>query len=244
MLYHYTSLATLCAIIGGVQDGKLFLRASNAKKMNDPNDCYYFVNIVGQINHWDKYKIDAICKEKDEYDAPYLISLSKLKDDLHMWNCYGDDGKGVVIGFDEEKLNESVDKFFTENHIFARLYKCLYKSSSQIKNDLELASLITKNINKDFWNEKSISDISNILKHPCYKYEREYRIVIKHGYKEYTPEQVYNKEEDAFYLSISINAIKYIIAGPNANLDAIKKIFSRFFPKATFRKSIIPYRSK
>ena len=113
MLYHYTSLTTLCAIVNGIQDGNLFLRASNAKQMNDPNDCYYFVNIIGQIKRWDKYKIDTVCAEKEKFDTPYLISLSKWKDDLHMWNCYGENGKGIVLGFDEKEQKE-FKQFATE----------------------------------------------------------------------------------------------------------------------------------
>lgn len=244
MLYHYTSITTLCAIVNGIQDGNLFLRASNAKQMNDPNDCYYFVNIIGQINHWEGSRIDALCAEKDKFDAPYLISLSKRKDDLHMWNCYGDNGKGIAIGLDEKRLQKAVEDFFHREHIFARLYKCLYRSTSQIQNNLDLTRIITADIEQDFWNDRTISDISNILKHPCYRYEQEYRIVIKHGSNEYVSDKIYFKNEDAFYMPVPVDAIKYITTGPNANIEAIKKIFSNFFPKAKFQKSLIPYRSK
>lgn len=244
MLYHYTSLTTLCAIVNGIQDGNLFLRASNAKQMNDPNDCYYFVNIIGQIKRWDKYKIDTVCAEKEKFDTPYLISLSKLKDDLYMWNCYGENGKGIVLGFDKKKLEEAIDNFYSRNHIFARLYPCKYFSASQIKNSIALSEIIKEDINENYWQRDEIKEISNIIKHPGYKYEQEYRIVIKHALNEYTFTQIYKLEEDAFYIPVPVDAIKNITAGPNANIEAIKKIFSNFFPKAKFERSLIPYRSK
>ena len=87
-------------------------------------------------------------------------------------------------------------------------------------------------------------NISNIVKHPCYRYEKEYRIVIKHGKEEKVLNDVYHKDEDAFYLPLPLRAVKSIIVGPNANFDAMKKIFEDYFPYAKFVKSVIPYRSK
>ena len=243
LLYHYTSLQTLCSIINGMQNGHLFLRATNAQNMNDPNDCYYFIDVINQII--DNIDIDEIVKQKNKYDTPYLICLSKRKDDLHMWNCYGDNGNGVAIGFDLGKLNEKVNEFFQKNHTSAKLFKCLYASPKQVKNSLDFASLFIKTkINKSFWQNEQISNISNIIKHPCYRYEREFRIVIKHGKEEKVITDAYNKDEDAFYLPLPINAVKSIIVGPNANFDAIKKIFEDYFPYAKFLESVIPYRSK
>ncbi len=245
LLYHYTSIDTLCSIVNRMLDGNMFLRASNAKNMNDPNDCYYFVDIAGQILNKDRTTIDNYFQEKNKYETPYLICFSKLKDDLHMWNCYGVDGKGVAIGFDKTKLNGATQKFYSENHLTTRLHLCLYKSRQQIRNSISFAKLINNNTEESFWQNKNISDFANLVKHPCYKYEKEWRIVIKHGVNEpIIKDDVYNSYEDAFYLAVPIDAVKYIVVGPNAKYDAIKKIFSSYFPNAKIIKSIIPYRSR
>ena len=243
ILYHYTSIDALVRIVGGIQNGKLFLRAGNAKNMNDPNDCYYFINMLEKLKNIDKSKLDEIVKEKDRYDSPYIVSLSSHKDDLHMWTCYGDNGKGVAIGF--ENLDNAASKFFKEKKISTHIYECQYWNENDIKSNSNLSSIIaeTTNFGKEFWTRKEISDISNIIKHPCYKYEDESRIVITHGDKE--PSCGVSKiSKDAIFMDVPLSQVKRIIVGPCADYDVIKKVFSQNFKDAEFIKSTIPYRSK
>ena len=162
-----------------------------------------------------------------------------------MWNCYGKDGDGIAIGIDKELLMSAVNKYFEKNHISAKLYKCLYKSAKQIENSQNLSSIIRKQgIDKTFWRKQEILAISDIVKHPCYRYEKEYRVVIKRGKEELVNNTIYNESKDAFFLNIPINAVKRIVVGPNANYEAIAKIFKDYFPSAKFIKSTIPYRKK
>ena len=244
LLYHYTNIRTLCAIVNGMQNNNMFLRAGNAKNMNDPNDCYYFANVLGEILNTSQNEIEQLYKDKNKYDCPYLISLSRRKDDLHMWNCYGEDGYGIAFGI--KNLPNIVSDFFLTNHISAHLYDCKYMDSKAIKRDKRFMTIAKdkKSLDKNFWNNDIISDISNIIKHPCYRYEKEARVVIKHGEKEITINDVYRKDEDAFYVAIPLSCVKEIIVGPNANLETIKKIFSQYFPYTKFKESTIPYRSK
>ena len=242
ILYHYTSVQTLCAIANGISNEELFLKASNAKNMNDPNDCYYFIDSLNKIGSQDKVTMDRLTDEKSKFDTPYLISLTKHKDDLHMWNCYGDDGKGVSIGIDIDDLYKALESFYKRNHISAKLHNCIYYSQKQIKNYLKEIDTKLKD-NTSNW-KKEISDFANIVKHPCYKYEGEYRIVIKHGEREPTINNVYNAQDDSFYINIPLSAVKRIVVGPSSNYEAVKKIFSNFFPKDVFIQSKIPYRSK
>lgn len=239
ILYHYTNLRTLCAIVDGMRKGNMFLRAGNAKNMNDPNDCYYFISLLGQLINADKNDIAHLFEEKSKYDNPYLISLSSHKDDLHMWNCYGDDGHGIALGI--EGLSNCIENFYNKNHISSRLYECIYYTIEDIQNDHRLANITLAELTKSFWED--MSNIANIIKHPCYRYEKEYRIVIKHGEKELTINNIYREDEDAFYVPIPLSCVKEIIVGPNANLDSIQKIFSQYFPDTKFQKSTIPYRS-
>lgn len=246
VLYHYTTLQTLCSIVGGIKGNNMFLRAGNARNMNDPNDCYYFTDEIGKMISCKNEDLDQIYKAKNQFNQPYIISLSARKDDLHMWNCYGCDGKGVALGFTKADLEECARVFFEKNHTSAKLSKCLYASSSQIKNNLQLATLINGGnyIEKSFWDDQYFLDLANIIKHPCYKYEKEYRIIILHGDKEITINEVYRSQEDAFYFNVPLDMVKKIIVGPNADFDSIKVIFKNYFPKADFICSEIPYRSK
>lgn len=246
VLYHYTNLHTLCAIASGIKSGMMYLRAGNAENMNDPNDCYYFVNMLGELTGADKSQILQISEEKKKYDRPYLVSLSKNRDDLHMWNCYGDDGCGVAIGI--RNIEKIAYDFFKSNHISTHLFKCLYMDAKKVKKNNVLWDIIKNNdsFGKDFWMKKEISNVSNIIKHPCYRYEKEYRIVIMHGEKEFVinGNTLYHPSEDAFYINVPLSEVKEIIVGPCANYESIKKIYSSFFPDTIFNKSIIPYRKK
>ena len=242
-LYHYTSLNTLVKIIGGIKNNKMYLRAGNAKKMNDPNDCYYFVNLLVQRGKIDTTSMNEICDMKDKYDSPYLISLSEHMDDLHMWNCYGDDGRGVAIGIELENLRKDVVSFFDKNHISTKLYECKYPNINDLPENEEFEVINVLNaVDRNFWTNEDISNISNIVKHPAYEYEKEWRIVIRHGEKEPAINGVF--KEEAFFVDIPISHVKTIVVGPSANYEAVKKVFSPFFDEKIFVKSTIPYRSK
>lgn len=246
LLYHYTNLHTLCAIINGIKSGEMFLRAGNAQNMNDPNDCYYFINMLGDLTGANDGQIKQILEDKFKYDCPYLVSLSKHKDDLHMWNCYGDDGCGIAIGIKD--VGDIVRDYFLNNKISAHLYECLYMDAEDVKEDDRLRGIInnTKNFNECFWKKKEISEVSNIIKHPCYRYEEEYRIVILHGSKEYIVNEktFYHAKEDAFYINIPLSHVAEIIVGPCTDYNAVVHIFSQYFPQTEFIESKIPYRKK
>lgn len=240
--YHYTTLSTLIKIVGGIKEDKLYLRAGNAKLMNDPNDCYYFINLLKQLNKIKEKDMDEIVKEKDKYDSPYIVSLSSHKDDLHMWTCYGDNGNGVAIGF--EDLENAASEFFLNKHIYAKFYQCKYMDENDIKKDYRFSVINeAKNFGKEFWEKPEISQISNIIKHPCYRYEDESRIVIEHGEKEQA-HGVDKTKDKAIFIGVPLSKVTKIVVGPCADYDAVKKVFSPFFENVDFVKSTIPYRSK
>lgn len=245
ILYHYTSLKTLCAIVKGVKDNCMFLRANNAENMNDPNDCYYFINEFGKYLKVNNNDLSRLYQQKKAFNQPYIISLSQRKDDLHMWNCYGDNGNGIAIGMKYDSLLKMANEFDNKNHVSAKLYKCLYYSAPQIINTLELLNIVSEiDLSSTFWQDPKTIEISNIVKHPCYRYEKEYRIVILHGRNEFTINGVFNRDEDAFYFPMPLANIHSIVVGPNADFAAIKKIFSPYFSNAKFVQSTIPYRAK
>ena len=256
LLYHYTSLCTLAKILLGMetQNGnkKIFLRAGNAKNMNDPNDCYYFVNKIGNIVGANSKEIDEILDKKYELDAPYILSLSEKADDLHMWTCYGDDGCGVSIAFKNEELDNVASDFHNDIHHDTKLYKCIYDTCSK-ELYLKIGSPTKENLlSADYWTngiQESTLRISDIIKHPCYEYEKEWRMVVLHGKNELIvknqDESKYKSLEDAFYIPIPISCIDHICIGPSAvNYSAIKNSILKCLPDVEVKKSEIPYRSK
>lgn len=214
--------------------------------MNDPLDCYYFVETLGEIckNEHDieKETIDNFIEDKNRYARPYLLCFSRLSNDLHMWTCYGDNGKGLALGFND--LESCVEESTQRTGIPISLSKCLYQSTKQIKDSLELANILKPmQINADFWKNNTIADISNKVKHPCYKYEKEYRVVATRNQLEPLNSDAYIKDGDFFEFKVPLKNLSRIIVGPNANYEAIKQIFGAYFPKVKIIDSRLPYRS-
>ena len=107
MIYHYSDSSTLIKIL----ESKV-LWLSDILKMNDPGEYTAGFEIVKSVFNQEFPKhIDWL--ERNHFlgiDKKSLIlscSFSKHKDDLGQWRAYGDDGKGVAIGFDPEIIKES-----------------------------------------------------------------------------------------------------------------------------------------
>ena len=210
--------------------------------MNDKNDCYYFIDMIAALFNYTPEEITKVIDDKKKYESPYLISFSKKKDDLHMWTCYGDNGRGIALGFDKESLKNSASNFYHRYNIYAKLQECRYENKRQIGKWLLATSISRESILGYSGIVRSVSDVSNCIKHPCFKYEQEFRIVIEHGEKECCIGNCYNSS-DTFNVQIPLAAIKKIIIGPCANKNAIVKKFKSFFDKKTqFVESNIPYR--
>lgn len=95
IFYHYCSLDTLHKII----EGKT-IRLSNIDRMNDSNE-------GKDIEKFAKDIIDDISeslKELYHNQRIYISCFSKGRDILSQWRAYGDDGRGVAIGFNLSEL--------------------------------------------------------------------------------------------------------------------------------------------
>lgn len=103
VLYHYTSFDTLLHIINSQK-----LKFSGVTGFNDANELRSKSTIIGNgiKNPFNKKRMDIINKR-------FVFSLSKRKDDLNQWRLYGNDGKGICLGF---KLDLSK---YTDSTIYA-----------------------------------------------------------------------------------------------------------------------------
>lgn len=247
ILYHYTSIETLCAIAAFISEGRITLRANNHKKMNDPNDCRYFIEETFRGMNIENGKNDLL-NLYEEYSNAYITSFSELKDDLHMWNCYGDNGHGIALGINSYYLHEFAQTLAYSGKISCLPHKCKYMRTDEIMK--LYASTTLSGICSDTTIAKTVTDIivqnTNLVKHPCYKYEQEWRVVFSGNKKdlEKYPASLYHKTGDFFSVPIPLSEIKEIVVGPCGNMDAIKKIFSPYFPETDFLKSTVPFIDK
>lgn len=247
LLYHYTSIDTLNAILSNIE--------YNAPKYAD-HDSLDFYNFKLRATHWMflndpleyKFLLQKLTKFVEEdpdlkpySDAfntaislsgafagmPYIISLSKCKDSLDMWRSYSKNGAGAAIAFDRDALLKIIPEHNKEN-VFdtERTYKCRYLDDTKIQEecaslkDYLLQVLSEKNININGFSP--LVDSCIVYKHPCYLNEREVRIVLFDN----SPRACNSKFRTSNGVNIPyrevilpISIIKKIVIGPCANKE-------------------------
>lgn len=130
-LYHYTKLSNIEKI---VRLDKIDLIATYYQKF--AKDDYVWIREEGKI------LVKELCKELNyEYDPdylahrPYITSFCTSPYSDYMWKVFGDNGEGVALVFNEQKLCEEAS--LIEN--YARIIPCEYidpKSEKQKKKDV------------------------------------------------------------------------------------------------------------
>ena len=251
ILYHYTSLEVLNCLFENYseKDRCLTFWATNCSYMNDPKEIKEGIELIKLtldqfLPKELKCKAQSILNSETdslfEYllfgttgvsDIPYSVSFSKNKDNLNMWRMYGDNGKGIALGFNRIKLN-SLD---------TELIDCTYNDESEnyhLKDEItqDFFSLYQvlgdspKCLPQDVYEE--IMTITHILrylpqvKNPCYKYERETRIIKNWHSPNF---RVSNGKLIPYTtIQIPIDALQKIIIGPNCdkrNINSLKILF-------------------
>lgn len=266
--YHYCSVDTFVKIL---QNKSLWL--SHSRTMNDKLECIYILDIlkkvIEDVNVTTK-TTDSILEEinkscKSNVDYPYIISLSKNKDLLSQWRAYGDNGKGVAIGFDLTKIphkdligngdNDSnliIDEVcYNEKTIYKILKKMIdtipYLSSNDIDKKplieyicqfIKILSAFTKN--SKFSEEKEY----RICYFPCYRY------LLKNLYKENVDIEAHldlkfrtkNSEIISYFeYNFADDIISEIILGPTCriNKNQLTLFLSQYLPKIKIKNKII-----
>lgn len=171
IIYHYTSIETLYKII---TNKTLWL--TNLKNSSDPTEGTLspeeFEKYVKQTNITkENMNFDELNKHQDIYG----LSATKTGDSLLHWSMYGDNFKGVAIGF-------NIDKFF-ENLPFLKCENLLYddaERTSYIKEHYKEESKKAYNkIQKSSVNEmitRQYPECLLLFKNISYKQENEVRL--------------------------------------------------------------------
>jgi len=225
-IYHYTDLNGLIAIL----ESQSFY-CTNINFLNDRKEFNHGVDLVKEnINSitGNKRNKEILKHLKTEIDSildidRYVTCFSKNGDLLSQWRSYGNQGKGISIGFAPHEMEESLaDEVFgmdivynpeTQNGIIEEYLKIIPEYFKQNKELFDWG-----NYNYDFLVAKStIEFIEGALatfKHPSFIEEEEFRI-------EYKFDGILNKtkEKEILFRSSDNLIIPYV------------KLFSKFTEK-------------
>lgn len=277
ILYHYTSIETLNAILNNVshiapEEAKLDsldyykfkLRATNWAYFNDPLEfSFLFLKILDFIDkdpefHDSKDKfINATKCAHSLHGSPYIISLSKSRDNLEMWRSYSKNGTGVAIGLKRDAIYNIINSLNHEKKYRTELEDCRYLDDKLIDSEIRK---VYKPVILDFlsWTSMPLVDYYKhlkdftIFKHPCYITERESRIVtFYHLVHNSCIKFRVSNGINIPYLEVEfpLSAIKEIILGPcadkNLNEDSIRmqlNYMTRLTKSIQIEFSELPYR--
>ena len=190
--YHYCSVDTFFNIMQTST-----IRLGNPLFMNDSAEIIWLLELLKNyvaknncaeiLKQWNLIK-QMINKLLQKIDVPFIFCLSKGNDVLSQWRSYADDGKGVAIGIDvnrllkldtellvgkdiiyddkeqmklleQKKLDDSLDDFIEE-----------LEMALQGENETEIYSKVRK-VASYILNE------AIICKNPAFEEEREFRIL-------------------------------------------------------------------
>lgn len=211
-LYHYCSLETFIAIISNK-----CLRLSDLSKSNDYMERKWIINVIEEaldkrfkdkgitinlreeywyadgINNHITYLIDMLKFYVER--SSYITCFSQNGDLLSQWRAYGDDGRGVAIGFDLKLLNKVDNRrngVYLEDVLYDRSEQMEYVQIAASNALIYMRKLFDQDsvrISDDF-NEYFIGEfdafcevicdelaiISCYMKNPAFKEEDEVRI--------------------------------------------------------------------
>ena len=183
---HYTSLNTLKFLLYKIDDKDNYprLRLSNARQMNDPNEGYTFLNLIG-------IKKEELSQTDYDTSPFFFASMTQtgngqnLDDSLPMWKQYGDDARGISLTYHKEYI-ENLLKDGIE------IYKVCYNTDELIDEIEKIKKVFNRIKAPQDVNGQSIfssalnliDDIRYLFKDADYSYENEYRIIKSYEGKE------------------------------------------------------------
>jgi hypothetical protein len=277
-LFHYTDLEGLKNII----DNKSFF-FSNSSFLNDKQEFVKGFESLGMIveekinsNEDDNSKIilELLFRKITETEKSnrFVACFSTKGDLLSQWRAYSNDGKGVCIGFDYNKLKKSfegIDSFsiIYDDDIQTDILNILLNKCIEfyLKNKDTLCEQFSLS-DDEFFNLISIEIFNQTskyigqFKHNAFDEEKEFRFEIRidnainnereilfrcgrnNLFVPYIKEEIINKEVNVF-------PIKEIIIGPSLNSELNIVSISAFLYKKDYdvenidiRESNVPYR--
>ncbi|WP_343290721.1 DUF2971 domain-containing protein [Turicibacter bilis] len=226
--YHYCSVDTFVKIISS----KIF-RLGSMFKMNDSTECQDFWSIVEQLyekNHITKEQVDfinSIANAEKSSIPRYLGCFSTNSDLLSQWSMYGDDGKGVAVGIDLEKLISRIKEKYKiilldYNNVIYNVEEKIkliddllnkqdrYEELEQLRqsiqeNDEGYLDFVSEYLEFDLNLLNTLFNYEILFKNESFQSESEVRIVYTHNLDRPIP----NRLEQGFYVNGKSDIVSY-----------------------------------
>jgi hypothetical protein len=197
ILWHYT---TQTAVVNILRHKQLF--ASNVQYMNDHMELRYAMELVPMAlasipdfapftENPEAGTRNAIAQRLLTHSAfsegTYALSLSDRKDDLSQWRAYSGDATGYALGFDKERLMETIPSSGWP----VTLGKCIYEEEEQLRL---LRGAMSSLLGTSAWErylragnklvpgfayafQGYFMEVAPWIKHPAFEREQEWRLV-------------------------------------------------------------------
>lgn len=174
-VYQYTSVDALFnGIVRPQEDGSvdLCVRSTNCQYLNDANEVQYGKDVVDTVVFGHLKEGREVFRSLVNLDHIYLSSLSTEVNHLPMWSMYGKEGKGIALGFDVQSIQNSKHP----------LYRCIY-DFIEFRYEIQQAVMASRKKENTAGNDPVvfshyISVLHELIKHHCYEYEQEYRLIV------------------------------------------------------------------
>lgn len=257
MVWHYTSLDVLYNIINNsvcIPDyndegssapfAHITLYATHSSCLNDWSEGNVVPKVLKALGLPENYIRTARFRNITDR---YILSFSHKENDLNQWRAYGDNGRGVALGFDENSLKKLCEEKICDCDT------CEYCTPRNLKRELEQSEIYINALDK-YNIRKEISEFERMMSHSflykdkAFQEESEFRIVLSMGEQKFRM----NNRGIIPYVEFQLDAsiLKSIYFGPNMInprkiMDAVRKmiISKHISHDINMKISKIPYRN-
>ena len=272
--YHYTSVEVLMALLDNYKNDTFKFHASSVFSLNDPTEMKYgyekIIELLPQIEEElsikdEKYKLSYFWKSdtmhtpdrwhqlhldmmENTFQHPFILSYSRNRDTLPMWNMYGNKGAGVALGLDlriyfckrqliggkniYDMTHFDLDKPHTIDVEYGRV-PCLSTPYEIAKMFYDLYWKDVQNVTKNHkLAEIQLIAITQIMKvaapfvkHQAYEFEKESRLIQFHNNINDIKTKFNSLGKLIPYIEVGIpkTCLKEIIIGPCCDSNIVRK---------------------
>lgn len=263
LLYHYTSIDGLLGMLKDCSKDNPYITmwATHSMFLNDPTEykCGKDVCKRALLEVEDELEIDenkriskslyndkkiksnelsdfiySTIPEKIEWGFPYIISLSRSRDSLPMWNTYAHKGQGIALGFNKYSLQKESDIDIKDccyddisDKKFVQLYTEIKEQFRKLYGNWD--NVVETNLQELIYasNDLKLRDYYLVIKHKGYKYERETRCFATKKKNEESKDVILYRNSNNMIVpyierKINISCLNEIFIGPCANKDRMK----------------------
>ena len=222
-LYHYTSIETLYAIINNINKEdensiRFTLRATHAGFLNDLTEGQLLVSALKRIGT----PVRLLNTLIDMQGYPFVVSLSELDDDLNMWRCYANQGKGVAIGLAKDVIVDAINYQVWSN--VADFDNCKYFSEDELVEYLKSRGVESMLKCSDLKPLAKLLSEALLFKNKSFAAEKEWRIYANYEETEFRVAD--NLIIPYYEIFLPIEAMTSITFGPKC--DYLRNSFSAF----------------